>query len=131
MIEDFSEEVPMDDQYKLPVCIIRKYLAENNLGDLTDENTENLLSNFQSMFSPEKLKSLEGSDILYNIFPQKGNNSTLCYNLEFSNDFKWLCGGIRGGASFKFSLFKYTKTGKWTVGSSKSNLKSISEDEAI
>lgn len=131
MIEDFSGEILMDDQYTLPACIIRKYLAENNLGDLTDENTENLLSNFQSMFSPEKLKSLEGSDILYNIFPQKGNNSTLCYNLEFSNDFKWLCGGIRGGSSFKFSLFKYTETGKWTVGSSKSNLKSISEDEAI
>ena len=131
MIEDFTGEILMDDQYTLPACIIRRYLAENNLGDLTDENTENLLSNFQSMFSPEKLKSLEGSDILYNIFPQKGNNSTLCYNLEFSNDFKWLCGGIRGGSSFKFSLFKYTETGKWTVGSAKSNMKSISEDEAI
>ena len=112
-------------------CIIRRYADENNLGDLTDDKTEELLSKFQSMFSPEKLMSLEGKDILYNIFPQKGNYSTLCYNLEFSDEFKWLCGGIRGGSSFKFSLFKYGETGKWTVGSAKSNLKTLSEDEAI
>ena len=112
-------------------CIIRRYADENDLGDLTDEKTEQLLSKFQSMFSPDKLKSLEGRDILYTIFPQKGNYSTLCYNLEFSDDFKWLCGGIRGGSSFKFSLFKYGETDKWTVGAAKSSLKSITEDEAI
>ena len=112
-------------------CIIRRYADENDLGDLTDEKTEELLLKFQSMFSPDKLKSLEGRDILYTIFPQKGNYSTLCYNLEFSDDFKWLCGGIRGGSSFKFSLFKYGETGNWTVGAAKSNLKSITEDEAI
>ena len=131
MIDEHVGEGKMNDEYELPSCIIKRYLAENNLGDLTDEKTEERLSKFQSMFSPEKLSSFEGSDILYNIFPQKGNNSTLCYNLEFSDDFKWLCGGIRGGASFKFSLFKYAKTGKWTVGSSIKNMKTISEDEAI
>ena len=114
-----------------PVNIIKNYLTKNNLILEMGEYDKNLFSKFKKLYSPEVLKSLEGIDVLETIFPQNGNKSNLCYALEFSKEFKWLCGGIRGGSAFKFSLFKYGKTNKWTAGSSKNNLKTLTESEAI
>ena len=131
MIMDFTGGFNLKNQYEMAANIIRNFLDENQLGIFINEKTEELFSEFQSMFSPDYLKSLEGPDVLYKIFPQKGNFSTLCYYLEYSNEFKHLNGGIGGRSSFKFSLFKYGKTNKWTVGSAEPNLRSLSEVEAI
>lgn len=133
MIDDYSlnfEGGSVNDEYDIPVCVIKKYLAENNLGNLSNDDLEKSLLKFQKMFSPETLKNLEGVNILNTIFPHDSDYTTLCYNLESAEDFRSF-GSISGGSVFKFSLFKYKKTNQWTVGSAKNNLKSLNEKEAI
>ena len=109
-------------------CIIRKFLHENDLGDF-DSDAVNVISNkFKNQFGYEVLERLEGVDVINKIFLHDSNHRTLCYNLEFVDEFNW--GGIGGGSAFKYSLFKSNKTQKWTSGSSK-NQKILTEEEAI
>ena len=128
MIKDFSGEDPMFDQYDSSARIIRNYLDENNLGDLEQEDLKIVFEKFRRIFGPEVLEKLEGIDIINKIFLHDGDNTTLCYNLEFSKEF--MRGGIGGGSAFKFSLFKANKNHKWTTGSTK-NPKELTEQEAI
>lgn len=128
MIKDFSGENPMVNQYDSSARIIRNYLDENNLGDLEQEDLKIVFEKFRRIFGPEVLEKLEGIDIINKIFLHDGDNTTLCYNLEFSKEF--MRGGIGGGSAFKFSLFKANKNHKWTTGSTK-NPKELTEQEAI
>ncbi len=128
MIKDFSGENPMVNQYDSSARIIRNYLDENNLGDLEQEDLKIVFEKFRRLFGPEVLEKLEAIDIINKIFLHDGDNTTLCYNLEFSKEF--MRGGIGGGSAFKFSLFKANKNHKWTTGSTK-NPKELTEQEAI
>ena len=126
MIEDQSN---IKNEYEIPVCVIRNYLAENNLGDLTDTEKEEKILEFQNKFSPEKLKELEGMDVLNAIFLHDGDTNNLCYTLEFSKECNF-AGGIGGGTAYKYFLFKKNETHQWTSGSSRHN-KILDEAEAI
>ena len=117
-----------NDSMKRSACIIKKYLNENELGDFTIDDVENITAKFKSQFGPEILEKLEGADIINKIFLNDGDNTTLCYNLEFSNEFNR--GGIGGGSAFKYSLFKSNKSHQWISGSSQKQ-KILSEKEAI
>ena len=109
-------------------CIIRKYLDKNNLNDFTQPDIEDIFIKFKNEFGPDVLEKLEGEDIINKIFLHDSDKSTLCYNLEFNNEIQR--GGIGGGSSFKYSLFKSSKTNKWTTGSAKKQ-KILTESEAI
>ena len=108
--------------------IIRNYLDENSLGDLKQENLDEMFIKFKKEFGPDVLENLEGIDLINKIFLHDGDKSTLCYNLEFSQEY--MRGGIGGGSAYKYSLFKSNATQQWMAGSSK-NHKALSEREAI
>ena len=109
-------------------CIIRKYLDENNLGDFASDVVDELSKKFKNLFGYEVLERLEGADIINKIFLHDSDKNTLCYNLEFVDEFNR--GGIGGGSAFKYSLFKSNSTHQWTSGSSQKQ-KILTEEEAI
>ena len=123
MIEDHQ------DPYNRIASKIRDYLDDNNLGDLSSEETERNISYFKSKFSPEILKELNGMDVLNTIFLHDGDKNNLCYNLEFNNRYSF-AGSIKGGTAFKYSLFKSNKNQQWVSGSSLNQI-SLTVDEAI
>ncbi len=123
MIEDHQ------DPYNRIASKIRDYLDDNNLGDLSSEETERNISYFKSKFSPEILKELNGMDVLNTIFLHDGDKNNLCYNLEFNNRYSF-AGSIKGGTAFKYSLFKSNKNQQWVSGSSLNQI-SLTEEEAI
>ena len=114
-----------DDSMEKSASIIRKYLDENEV-DLTQD--ESIFDKFKELFGPDVLEKLEGADIINRIFLHDSDNSTLCYNLEFADEFNR--GGIGGGSAYKYSLFKSGKTHQWTSGSSRKQ-KVLTESEAI
>lgn len=108
-------------------CIIRRYLFENNI-NVFSQNDNKVFEKFKKQFGPEVLEKLEGADIINKIFLHDGDKSTLCYNLEFSDEFN--LGGIGGGFASKYSLYKSKDTQEWKAGGGK-NQKVVSENEAI
>lgn len=110
MIEDHQ------DPYNRIASKIRKYLDENNLGDLSIEDIENNQAYFQNKFSPERLKEFDGIDLLNNMFMHDGDKNNLCYDLEFNKMYNF-AGSIKGGAAYKFYLFKRRDTNQWVSGS--------------
>ena len=131
--EDSKNEVlkvckDYEDAINNSSCIIRKYLNENDLGDLTYDVAEEISIKFRELFGPEVLERLEGADIINKIFLNDSDKSTLCYNLEFESEFNR--GGIGGGSAFKYSLFKSNETHEWVTGHPKKQ-KTVTEDEAI
>ena len=93
-------------------------------GDVT-----NILSRFKSEYGKEALKQKHGKDLLLFIFGPKETNSII-YNVEFNNNYIDFAGGIKGGTSYKFTLFYSKTTNQWIYGKQNSS-KAISEDEAI
>ena len=116
-------------QYDVSANRIKKYLHENNLGNLKNEEYEKNVSRFCEEFEPENLVKLEGLNLLNKLFLHDGDRNNLCYQLEFSSDYK-KAGGIKGGSSYKYSLFK-NKDGNWIYGTSKNNSQILNENEAI
>ena len=107
-------------------CIIRKYLKDTNPDDFIQD--ESIYVKFREQFGPEVLENLEGIAIINKIFAHDSDKSTLCYNLEYVDEFNR--GGIGGGSAFKFSLFKANKNHQWTSGSPQKQ-KILTENEAI
>lgn len=128
MIDEFCGDGQMENQYDSSARIIRNYLNENNLGNLRNVDLENVCVKFRNEFGPDVLEKLSGVDILNKIFLHDGDKSTLCYNLEFSQEY--MRGGIGGGSAYKYSLFKSNKTGQWMSGSSQKH-KTLTQEEAI
>ncbi len=116
------------DTIEKSACIIRKYLDEHNLGDFTNNNVYDVCAKFRKLFGPDVLEKLEGADVLNYIFLHDNDKSTLCYNLEYNEEFNR--GGIGGGFATKYSLYKTKETREWKAGASKSQ-KIVSESEAI
>ncbi len=95
-----------------------------------DAEHQKLREKFCENFSPERLESLSGKELLYTMFGGKdtGYNS-LTYTLEFDPDYTSF-GSIRGGSAYKFGLFYSDKDNCWYKGASK-NAAVVSESEAI
>lgn len=125
MIEDYI----LIDEYDESAKVIKDYLEENNLGNFENDEYENAYIKFNGNFAPGILENLTDIDILNTIFIHDSDVNTLCSQLEFSDDYKF-AGSISGGSAHKYSLFKHSKTQKWTAGSPK-NSKSVSVNEAI
>lgn len=105
-------------------------LVEKKL--LTEEKLKEFYEVFRNNFSPEILKRLDGELLLDTMF-NHGNRGSLVYWLEFKNDDEFqtnIFGGIAGGSSFKFGMYKRKEDGKWITGSTK-DIKEISVEEAI
>jgi 5-methylcytosine-specific restriction protein B len=79
---------------------------------------EKQYNTFRNKFGPEKLQNLDGEELLETIH-NISNRDSLVYWMEFKKDeeFPNYSGGIGGGSSYKFGLFKSIKTGEWMSGS--------------
>jgi 5-methylcytosine-specific restriction enzyme B len=87
---------------------------------------------FRSRFGPDKLKSIDGVDLL-NLMHSHGNKDSLVYWLEFKNDEEFpgvRLGSIAGGSAHKFGLFRRKGSNQWVTGSPRDE-KNISEADAI
>lgn len=76
---------------------------------------------FSHKFGPDKLKELNGEELIDIMFNIK-NKDSLVYWLEFKNDDEFITsiktyGSIAGGSSYKFGLFKRDKDDNWVTGS--------------
>ena len=120
----------MVSSYETVATKIKNYLTENNLGELVKEEDEKKYKDFYNLFAPEILEKLEGKEVRDKIFSHDSDKSTLCYTLESSDEYKWFCGGIRGGFAHKFSLFKKRETGEWITGPSQ-KCRVVDEEESI
>lgn len=109
-----------------------KLLEDEKLLSLEELNEGYLL--FQSKFSLDILKGLDGEPLIETMFNISNHNS-LNYWLEFKNDdeFKtnmYTYGSISGGSAFKYIMFKRNKDNKWVTGNPQ-NPTVLSIDEAI
>jgi 5-methylcytosine-specific restriction protein B len=86
---------------------------------------------FRARFAPEKLRQLDGEELL-NTMHAHGNHDSLVYWLEFKNDdeFPAIFGSISGGSALKFGIYRSKETGAWMTGHSKVQ-KEISIADAI
>lgn len=85
---------------------------------LTKDQLTRYFATFRARFGPEKLKSLNGVDLLETIHSH-GNKDSLVYWLEFKDDDEFPSprfGSISGGSAHKFGLFRKRETGKWVTG---------------
>src|SRR5215467_12409075 len=110
-----------------------KYKSLLDVGKLIPiEQIEEYYRTFRSRFGPDKLRNLDGEELL-NLMHDMGNKDSLVYWLEFKDDDEFSSpkfGSIAGGSSFKFGLFRKKETGLWTTGSPQKPV-SLSIDEAI
>src|SRR6516225_5692784 len=98
--------------------IQERYQQLNSDGKLLSRpQLEQFYKTFRDRFGPDKLANLDGEALL-NTMHLHGNKDSLVYWLEFKNDdeFPAIFGGIAGGSSYKFGLFRRRETGIWTAG---------------
>ncbi len=95
-----------------------------------DSEAEKFLNKFRMVFSPEKLKQLEGKSILDNLFLNPNNKTNLCYILEFDSDCRTIFGSIKSGTAYKYGLHYSQKNNSWATGTGR-NPQFLTEDEAI
>lgn len=98
----------------------------------TRDELANYFSTFQAHFGPEKLKALNGVELLETMHSH-GNKDSLVYWLEFKDDdeFRSLYfGSISGGSAHKFGLFRKRENGRWVTGSPQ-NERELTLEQAI
>jgi 5-methylcytosine-specific restriction enzyme B len=96
------------------------------------EKLNEYYATFRSRFAPDKLRQLDGEELL-NTMHTHGNRDSLVYWLEFKNDEEFpgiLFGSISGGSALKFGIYRSKETGAWMTGHSKGQ-KEISVADAI
>lgn len=92
-----------------------------------DEEADVLYRQFQSLYSPEKLRMLSDGELLGRIF-LGANDSNLCNALEFDSRYQQF-GSIAGGNSYKYNLFYSKGEGAWKT--SFGGQRSVSPEEAL
>ena len=95
-----------------------------------DEKAKSVRSDFLERFSIDKIKQLEGMDLIRTLFLNDENKTSLCYELEFNADMKELFGSISSGTAYKYGLFYSKKHNSWMSGSGRKP-QYLMEDEAI
>jgi 5-methylcytosine-specific restriction protein B len=114
---------------------VRDYLKgrhEQLLSQLPSrEKLREYYATFRSRFAPEKLRQLDGEELL-NTIHAHGNRDSLVYWLEFKNDgeFPEFFGSIAGGSALKFGIYRRKETNTWMTGSP-ADQREISVDDAI
>lgn len=111
---------------------ISSWISEEGSKLLAIEEVNQGYSLFGENFSPNKLKNLDGELLIDTIF-HIGNKKGLNYWLEFKNDDEFKTnsyGGIAGGSSFKYVMFKRNSDKRWVTGNPQ-NPTILSIEEAI
>jgi 5-methylcytosine-specific restriction protein B len=95
------------------------------------EKLQEYYATFRAHFAPERLRQLDGEELL-NAIHAHGNRDSLVYWLEFKNDeeFPEGFGSIAGGSALKFGIYRKKETGAWMTGHPSSQ-KELSIAEAI
>lgn len=114
------------------LSLIERIKAEYKTGDYDrfEQEADVLYKDFYSKFSPEKLASLQGEDLLDTIFLGK-NNKSMCYYLEHDPQHREVFGSIRGGTAAKYGLYYSKEFETWITGNWKTEENRLSLDDAI
>lgn len=91
-----------------------------------EEEINSYVESFKTKFSPDKLKVLQGEELLKLFYTEDSNSNktnSLCYSLEHGDNNNF--GSIKGGSVSKFYLHQSKETKSWMFGSNE-----ISESEA-
>lgn len=93
---------------------------------------ETFYQRFRSRFGSEALLAREGEELLELMHGHPEDGQSLMYWLEFKNDdeFPAVFGGIAGGSSLKFGVYK-RKEGGWAIAGPDGNPKEIPVAEAV
>ena len=128
--DELSEKT--ENEYERAAKLLTDYISETGIeGPVSREEFDYNRELFLSKFAPEKLKALQGDDLLTSIFYTMGDNTdSLCCWIEMNKDCRAVFGSIAGGSAYKFGLFQRKETGVWTTGSPNSP-QELSEDEAV
>lgn len=94
-----------------------------------DSEANALYQQFQSQYSPDKLRSLSDDELLGYIFLGV-NDSSLCNALEFDTQYAQF-GSIAGGTAYKFNLFYSKNEGTWKAFFGEGGQRSVSQEEAL
>ncbi len=112
-----GSEKQIMNEYQRAVEILKDYVESEGVELFSSDNLKRELDTFKDVFSPEKLESLDDTNLLSTIFYSLGDNkNTLCYWLEMNGDCRENFGSIAGGSAYKFGLFQSQKSGNWTTG---------------
>lgn len=132
-ISNSNEKYAINKQIQIAAKKVVDYynIVKNNFSYAEDEfkNEEEINSyveSFKNKFSPDKLKDLQGEDLLKLFYTEDSDSNktnSLCYALEHGDNNAF--GSIRGYAN-QFYLYQNQKTKKWCLGNDE-----ISESEAV
>jgi 5-methylcytosine-specific restriction protein B len=87
---------------------------------------------FRSRFGPNRLRALNGTELLIAMHDHSRRDDSLVYWLEFKDDeeFPSRFGSIAGGSALKFGIYRRKETGAWMAGSP-ADQRELELDEAI
>lgn len=92
-----------------------------------EEDINDYVDSFKNRFSPDKLKVLQGEDLLKLFYTEDSDSNktnSLCYALEHGDNNNF--GSIKGGPVYKFYLHQSKETKSWAFGKDE-----ISESTAL
>ena len=87
---------------------------------------------FRSRFGPDRLRTLDGTELLIAMHDHSRRDDSLVYWLEFKDDeeFPSRFGSIAGGSALKFGIYRRKETGAWMAGSP-ADQRELELDEAV
>ena len=94
-----------------------------------DTESNALYQQFQSLYAPEKLRTLSDDDLLGYIFLGV-NDRNLCNALEFDAQYTQF-GSIAGGTAYKYNLFYSRNEETWKTSFGEGGQRSVSQEEAL
>lgn len=122
LVEKASSE---DVEYLSPAWF--RLAAEKYVQVDTESNA--LYQQFQSLYAPEKLRTLSDDDLLGYIFLGV-NDRSLCNALEFDAQYTQF-GSIAGGTAYKYNLFYSRNEETWKTSFGEGGQRSVSQEEAL
>lgn len=74
---------------------------------------------FRGRFGPDRLRAIDGTELLVTMHDHTQRDDSLVYWLEFKDDeeFPSRFGSIAGGSALKFGIYRRKETGAWMAGS--------------
>ena len=107
---DISIDVETEDdvdEYTRAAKVLKNFADTSDSLIITElSDIEKARNEFLERFSPEKLESLPGEELLKKVFYTQGDNTeSLCCWIEMNKECKQYFGSISGGSAYKFGLF--------------------------